>query len=367
MSTHEGKKIVAAIDEFNANNFLSFGPTSMMSMALKSGRISDGHIKKFKEQFKEQAEKLPQSFLPYDDATVITAKDLEDVKDLYQTANRKKRKALKKASGIILNVGYMEVNRDVDGSILYDQYTPSLISYAVSPIDFNAYQNSFPVSFNSRVTSMRFIQSTSDPLNYKSQEFLDSLRWATVMMQALGRNFHLENPRPIPMFIPHSKGLFLGYAEGVPEDTFKNTHLRKIAIQGRVRDFVMKASPEIQPYVPTARTIVKVFFSEPELEHPQKLIWDRMMKLQKDSQFVDAMDMAVGAHLGSIVPVEAENLKKMDKLFEKIRELMSSREWRNAARNSFEGGHIPQESLYTKLAKAQDTGLQKPPKAQLLG
>ncbi len=367
MSTHEGKKIVAAIDEFNASSFLSFGPLSMMSMALRTGRITDRHIQKFKQEFEEQSKKLPQSFFPYDKDNIRTLKDVENTKAAPQPVNRKERKALQKTEGLAVSVGYMEVNRDADGTILHDQYTPALISYGILPFNFNASHNFIPVSFNSRYSSLRFIQSTADPLNYKSPEFLDCLMWGTVMMQALGNKFHLENPGPVPMFIPHSKGLFLGYAEGVPEDTFRRTQLQKMIMSNRVRDIVEKTPPQHQPFVPTARAVVKTFFSESELHHQQHIIWKKLMKLQDDPEVQEGFELAFITHIGSAASLSEEDHKKVETLFGKIRGIMDTREWRYAARSSREGGHIPEESLYTKLKKRQESGLTSTtPKAQLM-
>jgi hypothetical protein len=323
MSVHEGKKIVSALEAFNANRLIRADVTSLLTVALRGGGIMPRHIDRLHQALDKEVAALPANF------GVVRPRE--------------------KGVGFIM-YGHMVINQDADGSLLHDQYTPNIVSYVMGRQAFERDQVLLPITFNSQHTAFRFIQRTSSALDYKSDEFFMAITHATVMMQALSRK---DKPStPVPMYIPHDAGLFMGYAENMPDDTYlRHTDVAKRHGK-RVNTTHIVADEKIQPFIPSMRTVVKTFISKDDMSPNKRAVWEMLGELFKGPENEAAVKTALTTHGIGNHDVSPEQIKNLEILFDKIRTAMESAPWQQLGRHAARDGHLPQRSYKDRLQAA---------------
>lgn len=325
MSAYEGKKIVSAMEAFNKNKIIQTDVTSLLGVALRSGGITNRHIDKLHQALLGEVETLPANF--------------------GVTRPRRTR-----SGTAFLFYGHMMVNRDVDGSFSYDQYTPNIVSYSIEPKKFLRNHVLMPISFNSQHTAFRFIQRTAKVLDYESDEFFTSILFANTMMQAL-RGHVPPSTKPFPMFIPHKNGLFLGYAEPMPEGTYRR-ELDYGYRHGKHFNTVHLTAPtKAQPYVPEMRVVVKTFVASDDMAPEKRRVWKKLYGLIENEDHKEAFETSLSTHIVEHTNL-SEKAKGLESLFADMREIIGSRDWNHLARAAYRNGHIPDRGFVERVASA---------------
>lgn len=326
MSIMEGKKIVSALEAFNGNRIIRSDATSLLSVALRAGGIQKRHIDKLHDVLKREVAAIPTNF------GLVRPRNFGGCE--------------------FISYGHMVVNKDAQGGLLYDQYTPNIVSYAIIKSDYTRRHTLLPISFNSQHTAFRFIQRTSRVLDYQSDEFADSLAFATLAMQALSRK--PQPAAPIPMFVPHKQGLFMGFAEAMPEDTYiiHSEHTKRRGKRVEVKNFDT-SNARIQPFIPTSRTVINTFLSKDDM-NPQKFaLWEKLYTLMSEPELDITFARALVCHTTGTYMVTPEHVKELEKLQDIFIEAMASPEWTRVASSAQKNGHIPTHSYADRLRHSQ--------------
>lgn len=326
MSIYEGKKIVSALQAFNAKKVLQTDVTSLLSVALRSGGIEARHIARLHQALEREVDALPANF------------------GVMPPLGDKRTKHI--------TYGYMDINRDVDGAHRYDQYTPKMVSYTITKHAFMRNQTLLPLSFNSQHTAFRFIQRTSKVLDYKSDGFFDAMVYGTIMMQALSKRALTS---PIPMFVPHEDGLFMGFAESMPADTYRRQHDHAARRGKRVDINQFTADPKVQPYLPMSRIVIQTFLSKDDMNPAKLALWQKLSDFMREPERQPALHKSLSCHIVGNYDVTPEMAKNIDQLQEDLRDIMSSPEWARVARYARQNGHMPARGYTDRLKLYEGT------------
>lgn len=326
MSSDEGMKIISALKAFEANRIIRSDVTSLLTVALRSGGILPRHIEKLHAALEKEVAALPANF------GVVRPEKFQGC--------------------TFIAYGHMSVDKDVNGTPLYNQYTPNIVSYAIIRDDYTRRQCLLPISFNAHHTRFRFNERTRNVLDYKSEDFAEALSFATLMMHALSRG--PRPPRPVPMFVPHADGLFLGYAEAMPGDTYRirSDHTarrgKRVELQRHVAD------ERVQPFIPTTRAVLNTFISKDDMTPLKFDVWRQLhaMLAAPENEFTIAralMCQTTGTYL-----VTPDQLEEQKALQDAVLGAMASGPWRRLSQNAISNGHVPALHYEDRQKRAGD-------------
>jgi len=193
MSVHDGKKAARSLFAFNDTAAApgEEGPIARIAKTLQKRPLGEKHF----AQAKDYLDRIHA-------AAEIKIMDNYNYNPQSSLADRRLELAL----------AYMGIVKNEDGEALYDQYAPTLLDAKIQQNVLSYTQRPMPVVFSSQHTEYRFIQRTSEPLKYDSDEFIYTLSSALTMATAIAPIMHKAGRRQVPIALPDTEGLYLGSA-----------------------------------------------------------------------------------------------------------------------------------------------------------
>lgn len=203
----KGELLAQANKAFNAAMGRVDSPVSRIALAMRSGR------KKMPElfaQFRAVHNQL-DSMVP-----LPIIKHWFDI-SARVPVNKKKTKTVQSKRSVFW---YMSVEDEETDSPDYGLFTPRYMRYDLRETDFKIQHRRSPFCFAVDHVAYRFRDSEL-PLDFQSQEFVTTLLASMVVSRAVSNKFFAHpNASPVPVIMPHPHGIFMGYAEQVPEDYY---------------------------------------------------------------------------------------------------------------------------------------------------
>lgn len=319
-----GQRIINALADYAAKNTRIRGLTSKLISGLKGGHLTNRHFTAFE-------------------------KDCLSLSELFPVNMGVTIKHFPKQKSISAFFGYMSVGDNGESGFDPSYYTPSSLRRVITPTRYYTENNIAPLRFRAEHTAFRFIQRTGGIFDIKDDAFRRSLMISTHVAQSYLSEGDFA-PRPI--IIPHERGLFLGYVEGMPQEEFSISMEDCTRIErGGVQYDNGYRLPEEQPFRPAAFITLKTFFDAARLSPDQLALRAAINSAIDDGYQVNASSLhyAYYSNFQYLGEMPDKAVQHMAALSERLQNIFHSAMWCVTANKAIENGHIPEKGLASLL------------------